>query len=113
MFFLKPGGCPFIICGRNSWLNCQVLSARKRKIRSGQFFFQQNPEVGYGLTKDESAQVQPKKTTLPETNSLHLTMDAWNTRFVLGWPISGCYVSLPEGRRKVSKAGMISLDDTS
>ena len=73
----------------------------------GAVFFQQNPEVGYGLTKDESAQVQPKKTTLPETNSLHLTMDAWNTRFVLGWPISGCYVSLPEGRRKVSKAGMI------
>ena len=26
-------------------------------------------------------------TTLPETNSLHLKMDGWNTSFLLGWPI--------------------------
>ena len=24
--------------------------------------------------------------TLPETNSLHLQMDGWNTSFLLGWP---------------------------
>ena len=26
-------------------------------------------------------------STLPETNSSHLKMDGWNTRFLLGWPI--------------------------
>ena len=25
--------------------------------------------------------------TLPETNSSHLKMDGWNTRFLFGWPI--------------------------
>ena len=31
--------------------------------------------------------------TLPETNSSHLKMDAWNTSFLLGSPIFRCYVS--------------------
>ena len=34
--------------------------------------------------------------TLPETNSLHLKMDRWNTRFLLGWPIFRGYVSFRE-----------------
>ena len=28
-----------------------------------------------------------KKLIHPETNSSHLKMDSWNTRFFLGWPI--------------------------
>ena len=28
-----------------------------------------------------------KKGTLPETNSSHLKMDAWNSKFLLGSPI--------------------------
>ena len=31
--------------------------------------------------------------TLPETNSLHLKMDGWNTTFLLGRPIFRGYVS--------------------
>ena len=34
--------------------------------------------------------------TLPETNSLHMKMDGWNTSFLLGWPIFRCYVSVRE-----------------
>ena len=34
--------------------------------------------------------------TLPETNSLPLKMDGWNTSFLLGWPIFRCYVSFRE-----------------
>ena len=30
--------------------------------------------------------------TLPETNSLPLKMDGWNTSFLLGWHIFRCYV---------------------
>ena len=30
--------------------------------------------------------VQKEKLTLPETNSLPLKMDGWNTSFLLGWP---------------------------
>ena len=36
-------------------------------------------------------------TTLPETNSSHLKLDGWNTRFLLGWPMFRGYVSLGEG----------------
>ena len=35
--------------------------------------------------------------SLPETNSSHLKMDGWNTRFLLGRPIFRCYVSFREG----------------
>ncbi len=34
---------------------------------------------------------------LPETNSLHLKVDGWNTSFLLGWPIFSGYVSFREG----------------
>ncbi len=36
---------------------------------------------------------------LPQTNSSHLKMDGWNTRFLLGWPIFRGYVSFREGNR--------------
>ena len=35
--------------------------------------------------------------TLPETNSLPLKMDGWNTTFLLGRPIFRGYVSFREG----------------
>ena len=34
--------------------------------------------------------------TLPETNSLHMKIDGWNTNFLLGWPVFRCYVSVRE-----------------
>ena len=36
-------------------------------------------------------------STLPETNSLPLKMDGWNTGFLLGWPIFRCEVLLVSG----------------
>ena len=38
-----------------------------------------------------------EKHTLPETNSLPLKMDGWNTSFLLGRPIFRGYVSFREG----------------
>ena len=39
-----------------------------------------------------------KQITLPETNSLHMKMDGWNTIVsFLGWPIFRCYVGFMEG----------------
>ena len=38
--------------------------------------------------------------TLPETNSLHLKIDGWNTTFLLGRPIFRFYVSFREGSRR-------------
>ena len=38
-----------------------------------------------------------KKCNLPETNSLPLKMDGWNTTFLLGRPIFRGYVSFREG----------------
>ena len=38
------------------------------------------------------------KVTLPETNSLPLKMDGWNTSFLLGNPIFRGYVSFREGK---------------
>ena len=53
------------------------------------------------LRLDVSQEFQGKNNslyTLPETNSLHLKMDAWNTRFLLGWPIFRRHVSFREFR---------------
>ena len=47
---------------------------------------------------ESSFAVSTSVVTLPETKpaSLHLKMDGWNTRFLLGWPIFRCYVGFRE-----------------
>ena len=51
------------------------------------------PKIFVGLEAEENGSW---RCTLPETNSLHLKMDRWNTSFLLGWPIFQDYVSFRE-----------------
>ena len=43
-----------------------------------------SPQVGYEIKKRLKPRFTFYRFTLPETNSSHLKMDAWNTTFLLG-----------------------------
>ena len=63
--------------------------------------FSKTSSVGfYGISNKVKAKRYTKNwaiDTLPETNSLPLKMDGWNTTFLLGRPIFRGYVSFREG----------------
>ena len=52
----------------------------------------------YTLTHPPQKKSDSLKVTLPETNSLPLKMDGWNTSFLLGNPIFRGFVSFREGK---------------
>ena len=60
------------------------------------------PMVGRWLSFpfDDANKNTGQTVTLPETNSLPLKMDGWNTTFLLGRPIFRGYVSFREGSFK-------------
>ncbi len=79
--------------GKHNYPPRKLTSHVRRGVLSkGNFIFQPVFSRGYSFVFGgvNLRHIHPKKCTLPETNSSHLKIDGWNTRFPLGWPIFRC-----------------------
>ena len=54
----------------------------------------------FGGTRGDSKYMPSDEGTSPETNSSHLKIGGWKTKFLLGWPIFRGYVSSRECNEK-------------